>query len=142
MTEKEFISDRISELSSRGIKNFPDDFSDIMENKAISLPGRTLLLGQEFFGKFEILSVNGSLVYQADNYDEAKYIIYANRLRPKSVLIPVMQKEVRNINSRYEKYIDSVMREIESEFKSRFPLSKNLNSTVNEILRVLNLVRY
>ncbi len=142
MTEKEFISDRISGLSSKGVKNFPDDFSDIKDYKEITLPGRTLLLGQEFFGKFEILSVNGSLVYQADNYDEAKYIIYANRLRPKSIIIPVSQTEIRNINSKYEKYIDSVMREIESDFKLRFPASKNLNSAVNEILRVLNLVRY
>lgn len=142
MTEKEFISGWISKITSRGIKEFPGDFCELKDHKEISLPGKTLVLGEEFFGNFEILSVDGSLVYRAENYDLSKFIIYANRLHPKSILIPAVQIEAKEANSKYEKYIDSIIREMETDYKKDLPLGKNFNSAVNEILRVLNLIRY
>ncbi len=142
MTEKDFIAGWVSKFSSKGIKEFPRDFCEIKSHKEISLPGKTLVLGQEFFGNFEILSVDGSLIFQAENHDLAKFIIYANRLHPKSILIPAGQIEAKEANSKYEKYIDSIIREMETDYKKALPLGKNFNGAVNEILRVLNLVRY
>ena len=142
MTEKEFITGWVSKLSGQGIKNFPKDFSDSENTKEIALSGKTLLLGQEFFGSFEILSVDGSVIFRAENYDEAKFIIYANRLLPKLISVPGSHSEVLDANSKYEKYLDSVIREIDDNYKSEFPAGKNLNGAVNDILRILNLVRY
>jgi len=56
MTEKEFISSRVSRLASDGIKIFPSDFIVIKDYKELRLPGKTLLIGEEFFGKYEILA--------------------------------------------------------------------------------------
>lgn len=142
MTEKEFVAWWTNKLWSGGIKIFPDDFKKPAELKEVSLPGKALVIGEEFFGAFEILTVDGNQVYQAGNHNEAKYIIYANRLKPAAVKVPLNDQEIKATNSLYEKYLDSIIKEIENDYKIKFPLSKNFNMIANEIFRILNLTRY
>ena len=79
MIEKEFISKWTVSLSKNGIKAFPEDFLGNMTTEEIKLPGRTLVIGEEFFGNYEILTVDGTAVLQAESQYKAKYIVYSNR---------------------------------------------------------------
>lgn len=142
MTEKEFILQFTSSISSEGIKKFPDEFVTAGETRELKLPGKTLIMGEEFFGKYEIITVDGTSVMQAESHSEAKYVIYAARTKPSSVSIPVSGKDIKSAVTAYEKYLDSIVKQIEAGFKRKFPDSKNLNSAINEIFRILNLTRY
>jgi len=144
MTEKEFITNWAKKLWSDSLKKFPDDFNGTDNCRKIELPGKTLVLGEEFFGAFEILTVNGNSVYQAANHDEAKFIIYASRAKPVSIDLPGKHEEIKAANSKYEQYLDSLIKNIEADYRGTFPGwgSNEAASAVNEIFRALNLTRY
>ena len=142
MTEKEFITNWAERLWSDSIKKFPDDFVSLNYLKTIKLPGKALVIGEQFFGAFEILTVDGNSVYQAANHDEAKFIIYANREKLQTVGLPDKADELKAANVLYEKYLDSLIKKIESDYKKVFPWLKNSNAVINEIFRALNLIRY
>lgn len=146
MTEKEFSAAWADKLSSKGIKKFPSDFiTPDIQVEEIILPQRALVIGNEFFGAYEILTVDGSLFQHAESYEFAKYIIYANRLKPGKVNIPVNDMDIKKINSAYEKYLDSIIKEIETEYKKLFPPDKSSRipqaPVSNDIFRILNLTR-
>ncbi len=142
MTEKEFTAGITASIKADGIKIFPGDFLPQVETKEITLPGKTLVMGEEFFGKFEIIAVDGTPVMQADSHVEAKYVLYAGKNKSFSIVIPISESDLKAAVAAYEKFLDSIVKRIEVEFKKKFPESKNLNSTINEIFRILNLVRY
>lgn len=142
MNGKEFISSWISKLVSDGIKNFPSDFISL-KNKYIELrlPGKTLVIGEEFFGNYEIITPDGISVFHADNYIQAKFILYANRNTPELIHIPSDETELKKSVRAYEFYLDSIIKEIETDYKKYFREEKNSKFAVNEIFRQLNLVR-
>ena len=142
MTEKEFISSWTSRIYSEGIKTFPDDFIQLNEFDEADLPGKALVIGQEFFGSYEVLNIDGSLILRAENYSKAKFIIYSNRQKPKKIKIPKEEKTLKAVVSGYEEYLDSIIKRIESDFKKNFPGSKSFGEVNNNILRILNLTRY
>lgn len=142
MIEKEFISGWIKKISGEGIKPFPREFINIAGCQKIKLPGKALVIGEEFFGSFEIITVDGSPVLHADDYMKAKYIIYANRLKPEEILLPEDNDSVRKAAALYENYLDEIIKLVETDYKKNFPGEKNSASAVNEIFRMLNLVRY
>ena len=142
MSEKEFISNWTARLYSEGIKSFPYDFIKFNEHKEIRLPGKTLVIGEELFGSYEILTVEGIAVLHAESYTQAKFILYANRNRPEIMHIPAVEEELKSAVSKYEEYLDSIIRNIESDYKENFPDDKNFNAAVNEIFRIMNLNRY
>lgn len=141
MTERTFITEWVVELSEKGLKDFPADFLSIDDVKTISIPNKTLVIGQEFFGNYEILSVDGQQVYQASNIDEAKYIIYANRSKPLTVKIPNNPEYIKQTLRIYNEYLDSIIKQIESQYKKNFREMNNSNYVINEIFRHLNLIR-
>jgi len=142
MNGKEFISSWVSKLASDGIKIFPADFISLDNNYTeFRLPGKTLLIGEEFFGKYEIITPDGNSVLHANNYMQAKFILYANRNTPELLLIPSDEAELKKAIQMYESYLDSIIRDIEIDYKKTFPEEKNSKSIVNEIFRQLNLVR-
>lgn len=141
MNEKEFISSKESKLGSPGIKNFPQDFLEFKEYKEVRLPAKTLLIGKEFFGKYEILTTTGNSVLHADSYSQAKFIIYANRNTPEILHIPSNESELKSGIQRYEAYLDDIIRDIESDYKKAFPEEMNSKNVVNEVFKLLNLVR-
>ncbi len=142
MNEKKFITDWVIKLSAEGLKEFPVDFLKTDEAKTINLPEKTLVVGQEFFGSYEILTTDGKSVHQASDYNEAKYFIYANRTKPKEILLPSKKEKVLETITFYQEYLDTLIRHIEADYKKNFPGMKNSCYVVNEIFRHLNLVRH
>ncbi len=142
MTEKEFISSRAKQLMDEGIKNFPADFGEPGDAFELELPSKTLVMGEEFFGSFEILTIDGNPVHQSPSHEEAKYIIYANRPRPASVKIPKDKPALKMLLSSYEDYLDSLIKNIEKDYLEVFPDGKNANFVSSEIFRILSLARY
>ena len=141
MNEKEFVSNKTKELVEIGLKSFPDDFMETESTYELELPGKTLVMGEEFFGAYEILTIDGTLVLQAENLDKAKYIIYSNRTKPKNIVIPKEETEIKSSISKYRSYLDSLIKKIESDYKKQFPGEKNFNLVTNEIFKLLNLSR-
>jgi len=142
LTEKEFISKWTDSLSNSGIRKFPDDFLTDGEFENIKLPGKQLVIGEEFFGNFEVLTIDGAAFLQADSQSKAKYIVYSSRNKITELKIPKSPDEMKSIVSKYENYLDSIIKDIESDYKKTFPGEKRSNAMVNEIFRVLNLNRY
>ncbi|NWF51231.1 MAG: hypothetical protein HXY49_11900 [Ignavibacteriaceae bacterium] len=142
MTEKEFISFWKNAIKQEGIKNFPDDFLIIEDFEILTLPGKTLVIGQSLFGAYEILTTENEPVLNAKSYDDAKFIIYSNRMNPKTIKIPAQQDEIKKANKLYENYVDSIIKRIEAGIKSDMPENKNQMNIIAEILRSLILVRY
>ncbi len=142
MKEKEFITKWTTSLSDEGIKKFPDDFTTGGDADKIELPGNSLVIGEEFFGTFEVLTIDGTAVLQADSQSKAKFIVYASRHKIKELNVPKNPNEVKSSVSEYENYLDTIIKEIEADYKKTFPGEKRGNALVNEIFRVLNLNRY
>lgn len=140
--EKEFITKTVETLSRKGIKISPDEFVSSSGMKTISVPAKILIMGEEFFGSYEILSADRKVVHQTSTYSEAKYLIYASRKKAAEITIPVNEEEIKQAVLQYEKYLDSIMKEIVSLYKKTFPEGKNSLFVMNEILMILNLVRY
>ena len=106
------------------------------------MPHKTLVLGNEFFGVVEILTIEGKPVLQVDNFHKAKYIVYANLNRSSNIIIPKSEYEIKTAVENYEKYLDWILLDIEDKLKQKLPESRNLLSVTNEIFLKLNLVRY
>ena len=142
INEKVFVSSWVSKFFSAGIKIFPLDFISLNNNCVeLKLPGKTLLIGKEFFGGFEIITPDGNSVLHAENYLQAKFIIYSNRNSPRLILVPTVESELKKALQLYENYLDSIIREVETDYKKNFREEKNSKSVVNEIFKQLNLVR-
>ena len=141
MSEKEFINSCASKFVSKGIKNFPRDFIEPKDYTELKLPGKTLLIGEEFFGKYEMHTADGNSILHADNYSQAKYILYANRTTPGLLNLPVNDNELKTGLRKYESYLDSIIKVIETDYKKSFPDQKNSRFVVNEVFKLLNLVR-
>jgi hypothetical protein len=141
MNEKEFISSWVSKLASDGIKNFPADFITIKNYSELKVPCKTLLIGEEFFGKYEIITPDGNSILHVNSYPNAKFILYANRNTPEIILIPSSEVELNKAVQMYESHLDSIIKDIEIAYKKTFPEEKNSKSVVKEIFRQLNLVR-
>jgi hypothetical protein len=141
LNEKKFISSWVSKLASDGIKNFPSDFISTTNNVELRLPGKTLLIGEEFFGRYEIITPDGSSVAHTDNYTQAKFILYSNRNKPSIIFLPSDNAELKTAIQLYENYLDTLIKKIENDCKKSLPEEKNYKMVVNEIFRQLNLIR-
>ena len=141
MDERSFISFWIQTLNAESIKNFPEDFAVTSETKNYNLPGKGLLIGKEFFGEYELINAEGSEVLRVDSYEKAKYFIYANRNKPKVLSVPNDDSTVRNMTTKYEKYLDSIVKRIDQDYRIKFPGAKNFTEVINQIFNHLNLIR-
>lgn len=141
MTKKEFVDFWKSQLLSEGIKIFPDDFLDNAETLEKKIPATILILGSELFGSYEVITTNGEIIFQAEDFMEAKYYVYSSQQRKSQFKFPVDKKIVPLIVKKYEQYIDNIITEVTKDFKKTFPDSKE-STPVSEILKALNLVRY
>lgn len=142
MIEKEFISKWTASLSEKGIKTFPEDFWENNAAEEITLPGKILVIGGELFGNYEVLTADGTAVLQVESQYKAKYIVYSSRKKNTSVKIPVNSEDIKFAVAKYENYLDSIIKEIEVDYKKSFPGEKRSNDLTNEIFRILNLNRY
>lgn len=141
MTEKGFVAGQVKALTKE-LKLFPSDFIKDYESKEVSVPEKHLIMGEEFFGQYEILNADGGLVLHVPSYDEAKFIVFASRLKPAKIFVPVKSEDLKRSLVLYGKYLDSVIKDITALYTKSFPEGKNLHSIINEIFRILNIVRY
>lgn len=141
MTEKEFISQEINRIKKDGIKIFPADLINNFETTKLETPGKTLFMGNNIFGQYEIITSDGSPVFQVDNLSKAKYIVYSSFIPGNKIPIPSDKNDIKIIVENYEKYLDSLLIKIREDFVKEFSLSQNKLSVSNEIFRKLNLVR-
>ncbi len=147
MTVKDFVSNWCKRIRSDGIKIFPDDFIPdyLFKNKDVDeiiLPPKQLIVGNEFFGHYEILTSDGASVMQVDTHDKAKYLVYSSRHKPEKILIPQKTAEIKEVITSYHKYLDNIISQIKLDFNKNFQSSKDFNQTVNEIFRILNIIKY
>jgi len=142
MTEKEFIQKFIEEFQKEELKKFPDNFLENTECKVVHIPNKILIIGENFFDNYVVSTIDGNIVYNASTYEEAKYIVYASRNKTDKVAIPKDYHKMKLVLINYEKYIDSIIFRISSEYEKHFSNQNNLNNIINDIMRILNLVRY
>lgn len=142
MTDKDFINKWSKLLSEEGIKKFPDDFTELIDCIKIELPKQTLIPGKEFFGSFEVLTASGEVVYQANDFYEVKFIVYAGRNRSGQINLPASKDKIKSATKKYELYLDSLLSRVETDYKKDFPDGKNFPTVSNKIFTSLNLIRY
>jgi len=143
--ESQFVSRWVNAITTEGIKEFPEDFAGIYNSIEILLPEKTLIIGNELFGTYEILNVDGNHVMHVDTYEKAKFIIYSSlpcRKKPTKIKMPLDSKEIKSLLKRYEDYLDSIIIRIRNDYKKNFMDEKNSSLLINEIFRILNLARY
>ena len=142
MTEKEFINKWKADITSEGIKYFPFDFLSSQEGIEYNLDEKSLMIGEEFFGKYEILDAKGNVFLQVDDYLQAKYLVYSSRNKVQKINMPKDVSVLKNVLSEYEKYLDSLLIKIQNDYKKIFHSTTNLLSVTNDIFHSLNLTRY
>ena len=142
MTEKEFVQKEVKRITASGIKSFPVDFLHECETEEIEVPGKVLIPGEELFGHYEISLLDGTPVFNVPEIKKAKYLIYSSRLKTNTVIIPKSIEDIETVVKNYHKYVDSIIKEINSNYKTEFPEGENGNTIISDILKVINLVRY
>ena len=142
MNEKLFIENWLIKVQSTGIKQFPLDFINSSKLDTLAIPIKTLVIGQEFFGVYEIITTDGESIYQATNYDEAKFIVYGSKERNGKTYIPKDRSEIKILVDSYNNYLDDLLNQIKKDYKKNFPDGKNVHAVSNEIFQKLNLIRY
>lgn len=140
MTEKEFVIKWIIKIKNE-LKIFPQDFTSSNENEILNMPAKNLLLSPPLFDSYEIIDNDGNIIFHLDALSKAKYILYANREKPLRITIPKNLEEIEAAVKSYENYIDGILKNIESDFKEKFPRSKNFALISNQIFNSLNLIR-
>jgi len=141
MKFKDFENGWIEKLEKE-IKSFPEDFIQNIKTKRIKMPGKDLIKGSELFGSYEISDIEGNTFFQTDNLYELKYILYANKEKPKNIKLPVNKNDIETVVKSYEKYLDEILKNIELEYKKYFANPSKLHSAINKIFSNLNLRRY
>ncbi len=142
MNEELFIENWLSKVQSSSIRQFPLHFIDESQLDIVSIPIKTLVIGQEFFGAYEIIATDGESVYHAYNYDEAKFIVYGSKERNGKSYIPKDRSMIKTLVDSYNNYLDDLLTQIKNDYKKIFKDGKNVNAVSNEIFKKLNLIRY
>ncbi|MDQ7817795.1 MAG: hypothetical protein RDU14_12290 [Melioribacteraceae bacterium] len=140
MTEKEFIEKWVDKIKSE-LKSFPDDFVHSEEFEEVSLPGKILFLNPPLFGSYQLSDEAGDTFYSTGDMFRAKYVYYANRLKPLGIKIPVDQLRTYETVRDYERYLDGFLKEMEKDFKQTFQKTKGFKIISSQIFSSLNLAR-
>jgi hypothetical protein len=130
------------EKLEKEIKSFPEDFTQNVKTKRIKMPGKDLIKGSELFGSYEIADIEGNTFFQTKNSYELKYILYANKNKPTSIKIPTNEDDIETVVKSYEKYLDELLKNINTNYKKHFANPVKLHSVINKIFSLLNLKRY
>jgi hypothetical protein len=140
LSEKEYIKLK-AEYLKKNLKLFPSDFISVEDGRKMMLPEKNLVPGKEFFGSVELITSDGSMFYLSESSSEAKYIIYSRQNGLKEISLPLELKKIEAAVSKYEQYLDSLMKDIGKEFRKQFP-EGDQTSAVSSVFRHLNLARY
>lgn len=141
MTHKDFEHKWISLIQDELLKKFPDEFIELSNTETIIMPETTLLIGSEFFGSYEIVDTSGKAHFKVDNYYKAKYLVYANKNKPSTILQPVNEDKLVSAVKEYERLLDSFLKEMHRDYKQKFQDSLQFPKTSNHIFNALHLQR-
>lgn len=142
MTEKDFIASWINKIRIE-LKKFPNDFlKNDDECVTINLPTKLLIFPPPLFNTYQIIDESGETVYSTDDQFKAKYVIYSNRSRPSEIKMPVNDIRVYEVVRDYEKHLDAFLKEMEIDFKHRWPNSKGFNRISLQVFNSLELFRH
>ncbi len=141
MKEQQFIRLWAEKIENNLIKRFPDEYILEYKTKPFQLPGKSFAIASELFGQYEVLDVDDKVVIQTDDYSLVKYLLYANRTKPISVLIPVEKEDIQTAVKEYEKLLDSIIKTVMDEIKIVLPTSNRLKVS-NQIFNRISLTRY
>ncbi|VAX24920.1 hypothetical protein MNBD_IGNAVI01-2181 [hydrothermal vent metagenome] len=141
MTEQEFIKKWIEKIENDLLTNFPDDYIKEYKTETVQLPSKAFSIASELFGQYEVLDAGNNIVIQTDDYYLVKYLLYANRTKPTSVLVPTVKSEVETVVKEYEKLLDLIIKEVMKEIKVVLPTGDTLKVS-NQIFNRINLTRY
>jgi len=142
MPTSEFEKKWLYQINTGLLKKFPDDFISNLEFEILRLPEKSISKGSEIFGVYEIIDIDGYTFFQSENLNEIKYILYASRNNSKRIKFLKDKFFFENVVQNYEKHIDEILKNIESDYKKNFPGSKNFISVSNRIFKFANLTRY
>ncbi len=142
MTENQFINNWIEKLKSER-EQFPKDFINAeIDCYEFLIPDSKLVLGEELFGKHEVLDLKGNSVLLTEDFYLAKFLIYSSYYVTGTIKIPNDMDKLKEAVKVYEKHLDNLLKVIEADLKKSLPESKHLNKVTNQIFNSLNLRRY
>jgi len=124
-----------------GPKNFPEEFIDsiyLKDSKEISITDKPLKLGHFFMGLQEVISEDG-YKYEAKNLEEAKYVIYSQKLNNFIVKIPKNKTALHKAIHNYEKYLKELKCKFFETFFNRVLDHKQADSLTQQIFEELGL---
>lgn len=142
MTTREFEKAWVIRIEKELLKKFPDEFIGLSDTTTQEMPKKILTVGSEFFGNYEIVDSDGAVHFKTDNYHKVKYLLYSNRTKPAAILIPNSEQKIKSAVREYERLLDSILHEIERDYRRVFPNEKNFPRVSNRIFSSLNLQRY
>lgn len=131
----------LEEILPEGAKNFPEEFIDsvyLKDSKEISITGKPLKLGHFFMGLQEVVSENG-FKYEAKSLEEAKFIVYSQKLNSFIVKIPKNKTALDKATHSYEKYLKELKGKFFETFFNRVLDHKQAESLVRTVFEELGL---
>lgn len=141
METKKFIADSVTKILAAGLKNFPDDFMLPCETEETYLPEKSLIMGDELFGAYEIFTTDGEPVCMVQSYEKGKYLVYAGKGKRGKTVIPKNEADIVIMLNRYNAYLDSIMKEIAERYHLLFGEKKDPNEAISQVFKILNLTR-
>ncbi|MEW5947138.1 MAG: N-6 DNA methylase [bacterium] len=131
----------IEEVVPDGTKSFPEDFIDhkyLKNSKEISVPTGTLKLGYYFMGAQEVISEEG-FKYEAENPEEAKFIVYSKKPDNYVIRIPNSSIAVKKAIDEYERYLKNLKAKFFEVFFSRTIDHKQADMLVQQVFNEMGL---
>ncbi len=141
MNEQQFIKNWIEKIENDLLAKFPDDYIKETKTESFKLPGRSFSITSELFGQYEVMDIDEKMVIQTEDHYLVKFLLYANRTKPTSVLVPIVSDEIKTIVKEYEKLLDSIIKEVMENIKVVLPSTDPLRLS-NQIFNLINLKRY
>ena len=141
MNEKQFIDKWVEKIENDLLTKFPDDYIKEIKTDNFKLPGRSFSITSELFGQYELMDIDENKVFQTEDYYLVKFLLYVNRTKPNSVLIPIDRDEVKATVKKYERLLDAIIKDVIENIKVVLPNSDPLKLS-NQIFNLINLKRY
>ncbi len=139
--EKLFIKNWIAKNSKLTEREFPKEFLIDCETQVLQMPEKNLIFGEQFFGQYQICDISGNVFFQEEDFYKSKYIVYANKNRPKEIHIPVELGNIEIVVKNYEKHLDTVIAAIKKELL-KLQIKTSADEIVQQIFKSLNLSRF
>lgn len=139
--DKSLVEQVLSEITTEGIKTFPQDFlgqhvvdKDMLEIEVASTP-----LQLDPNSQLIVISPKRYFRYEAKNPPEAKYIIYAHKIGDTMIKIPNDNRVVFKAVANYEKYCQEIEDQCFALFLKRVNNENAAERLTKEVLRKLDL---